>query len=232
MNFGAQRAAGLVLPARPKLGRTPRGSGADLTQEREIGYLYALMSAPSSPDPSARINPWKAVAVEEGFEGEAYPSDLPRLADALSALGGGAEWPARYLVRFRHDPEERAVAVGRVALTLRLVCQRCLGEVRVPLDAPVALALIRGEFRDEGVPDHLDPVVVEEGGIRLLDLVEDELLLAIPQFPLHAEGDCKTLAPGDAEGPAQTPRRDNPFAVLARLRVSDVTGGPQEGGKG
>lgn len=203
-----------------------------MTQGRQIGYLCALMSAPSSLDPGARINPWRAVAVEQAFEGWACASDLPRLSGVLAALDGAAEWPARYRMRFGRDPEARAVVVGRASLTLRLVCQRCLGEVGVPMDVPLALALVRTESEDEALPAHLDPVVVGEGGIRPLDLVEDELLLAIPQFPLHAEGDCEALAAGSAEGPVPTSRRDNPFSALARLQVSDATDSPDEGGKG
>lgn len=188
------------------------------------------MSAPSSLDPGARINPWRAVAVEQTFEGEARPSDLPRLTEALAALDGAAEWPARYRMRFGRDADARAVVVGQVALSLRLTCQRCLGEVRVPVDVPLSLALLRTESEVEALPAHLDPVVVEEGGIRPLGLVEDELLLAIPQFPLHAAGDCATLTTEATEGPDPRPRRENPFAVLARLQVRDASGSREEGG--
>lgn len=170
------------------------------------------------------------MAAEQEFGGQAFPSDLPRLTDALSALSGDAEWPARFSLRFGRDPEERAVARGGVELTVRLVCQRCLGDVRIPLHSPMELALVRNESQEAGVPDHLDPVLVEEGGIRPLDLVEDELLLAIPQVPLHAEGDCKPLAPEVAEGSATAPRRDNPFAVLVGLQAPTTDLG--KGGKG
>jgi uncharacterized protein len=200
-----------------------------LTQERWIGYLGALMSAHSFRDPGARIDPWKAVAAEQRFEGQAFSADLPRLTDALSALSGDAEWPARFSLRFGRDPEERAVAWGRVELTVRLVCQRCLGDVRILLDAPMDLALVRNVSQEAGVPDYLDPVLVDEGGIRPLDLVEDELLLAIPQVPLHAEGECEPLAREVAEGPAAASQRDNPFAVLVGLQAPSAD--PVEAGK-
>ncbi len=188
------------------------------------------MSAPSSRDPGARIDPWRAVAAEQRFAGAGFPSDLPRLNDALSDIGGSAEWPARFELQFGRDPESQPVALGRVELTLRLVCQRCLGEVRIPLDAPIALALVRNESQVAGLPDHLDPVVVEEGGLSPLDLVEDELLLAIPQVPLHAEGDCEPSAREFSEGPATAPSLVNPFAVLVGLQAPAAD--PVKGAKG
>ncbi len=188
------------------------------------------MSAPSSRDPGARIDPWRAVATEQRFDGEAFASDLPRLNDALSGIGGAAEWPARFDLRFGRDPESRPVALGRVALTLRLVCQRCLGEVPIPLDGPIALALVRDDSQGAGLPDHLDPVVVEEDGIRPLDLVEDELLLAMPLVPLHAEEDCEPLAREFSQGPAPAPSRVNPFAALVGLQAPVAD--PDKGGKG
>lgn len=202
----------------------------DLTPGREFGYLCALMSAPSSRDPGARINPWRAVAAEQGFTGEAFPQDLPRLTEVLAGAGGTAEWPARFVLRFGRDAEGRALVVGRAALTLSLICQRCLGEVRIPLDAPLALGLITSEVQADGLPGDLDPVLVDENGIRPLDLVEEELLLAIPQFPLHHESACKALATlprGDAD---QTPRGGNPFAVLVGLQGPARDSG--EGGQG
>jgi uncharacterized protein len=188
------------------------------------------MSAPSSRDPGARVDPWRAVAGEEEFEGGAVASDLPRLADALSTLGGEAVWPVRYRLRFGRDSEARAVVTGRVALTLRLVCQRCLGAVRIPLDLPLALVLLRSESEGQDLADHLDPVVVEGGGIRPLDLVEDELLLAIPQFPLHVAGGCETPVPATTGAAAPASRRENPFAVLRGLQAPRPDPGEGETG--
>lgn len=187
------------------------------------------MSAPSSRDPGASVDAWRAVAGEEVLEDGALPGDFPRLAEALASLGGEAEWPARYRLQFGRDSEGRAVITGRVALALRLVCQRCLGDVRIPLDLYLALGLVRTESQAQDLPDHLDPVVVAAAGIRPLDLVEDELLLAIPQFPLHAEGGCETPALArTADVPVAL--AENPFAVLRGLQARGP--GPGQGGTG
>jgi len=195
-----------------------------------IGYLCLLMSAPDSRDPGRRIDPWRAVAVEQGFAGEAFAPELPRLSDALAAQDGSAEWPARFDLRFGRDSEARPVVVGGAQLTVRLVCQRCLGEVRVPLRGSIELALVRSDAEGQGLPDHLDPVLVEADVIRPLDLVEDELLLALPQVPRHEQGHCEPPIPSRDGGPVEEPRRENPFAALVALQ--GATADPGKGSEG
>lgn len=185
------------------------------------------MSAPISRDAGTRIDPWPLVAVEQGFAGEAFASDLPRLSQALAVQQGTAEWPARFQLRFGRDASARPVATGQVSLAVRLVCQRCLDEVRVTLDGSLAVALIRRDAEAEGVPGDLDPVLVDAAGIRPLDLVEDELLLRIPQIPLHDQGGCEPPVSVRGGVAAEAPRRENPFAALAALR-----GAGAETGKG
>jgi len=188
------------------------------------------MSAPLShknkrcADAGLQIDPWQAVRSELSLEGEAYAEDLPRLADALISGGGTADWPARYSLHFGRGADGYAMASGRALLTFRPVCQRCLGEVAIPLDAPIALALIRHEAKTEAIPDHLDPLEVGERRIRSLDLVEDELLLSIPQVPVHPLGACQTpqrprVVPEEGALADQgVEASENPFAVLAGLK--------------
>jgi uncharacterized protein len=113
-------------------------------------------------------------------------------------------------------------------MTLHLTCQRCLEAMAVPVDATIALALVRGVAGAddlglaavEGVPEELDALSLGQDPIRPLDLVEDELLLAIPQIPLHLAQECG--APEPSALPQSEPEgRENPFAVLAALRGKD-----------
>jgi len=182
------------------------------------------MSSPFPREPGSKIDPWQAVAAAQRFQGEAVSSDLPRLTDVLAAQQGSAQWPARFELRFGRDSDARPVALGRVDLAATLVCQRCLGEVRVPLGGPIEVALIHSDAEAEGLPDRLDPVVVDASGIRPLDLVEDELLLTLPSVPVHDH--C--VAPASALRPDAAPRRENPFAVLTGLHRP----GADEGGEG
>ncbi len=174
------------------------------------------MSAPL-PD---WIDPWHAVQAGASFAGIVPLDCLPRLAEAVL----GSDGPCRYELAFGRDPQGRAVALGRVSMTLHLICQRCLGELAVPVDVPIALALVRvaagadvlGLAAVDDLPEELDPMPLGRDPIRPLDLVEDELLLAVPQIPLHPAQDCRPARSQVAESPAA--RRDNPFAVLAALR--------------
>ena len=132
---------------------------------------------------------------------------------------------------------------GEARASLRLVCQRCLEPMDVRIDGRVDVGIVRDEDAASHLPPDVEPMIesewrsarsdrCEEQGITVLQLVEEELLLAIPAFPLHPNVDGETgcgapagsgiaveVAPEDGvadEG--GKPVRDNPFAVLAGLK--------------
>ena len=184
----------------------------------------------SAPLPE-QLDPWRAVQCGSTFAGEAELDALPRLRAAVNGAAGGA-W---YVLSFHRDEQGQAVVTGRVSMRLRLICQRCLGEVEVEVDAAIGLVLVRavGE-RDRlglgempGLPDDLDSMPLGDEPVRALDWVEDEILLALPLVPLHPSDACgaRTDAQGDEPAPV---RRANPFAVLAALREKPSGSGADE----
>jgi uncharacterized protein len=167
------------------------------------------------------LDPWRAARSARVFSGDLDAVRLPRLAAEV-----GAHWPGRFELRFGRDPDGRAVVNGFVRLTLRLTCQRCMGEMDLPVDAEIAVGLLHTDVQSDELPDALDPVVVGDDPMRPWDLLEDELLLAIPHVPRHPAGTCPgtgrgvaAMASAETSGnPAGEPARENPFAVLAALR--------------
>lgn len=171
-----------------------------------------------------KLEPWRAVHLGLDYAGEAPLAEFPRLAAAvLGALG-----PCRYRLRFGLDDRGQAVADGQAEMTVRLTCQRCLGEVACDLDAPIALALVRAAGADalgldQGpeVAGPLEAVPLDEGPMWPLELVEDELLLALPMVPMHPPGECPAVLStqlGAAADDGDAEVRPNPFAVLASLK--------------
>jgi uncharacterized protein len=72
--------------------------------------------------------------------------------------------------------------------TVELICQRCLEGFRQPVNARIEMALVEGGA-GESVPEGCEPLIVEEGRLRPIDLVEDELIMALPLVPRHARSD-------------------------------------------
>ena len=59
-------------------------------------------------------------------------------------------------------------------------------------------------------------VVTRGGRISLAELVEEELLLALPLAPMHGEGQGCSVKPAAESGPASEPKQ-RPFAGLREL---------------
>ena len=104
---------------------------------------------------------------------------------------------------------------GRIHTTVEMVCQRCLNKMVMQIVALPKLTLLQpGETAHAEDEDAL-PL---EATVTLSELVEDELLLAMPMIPVHAESDCTAVAkPGAAPLPIAG-HKENPFAVLHGLK--------------
>lgn len=168
------------------------------------------MRSPSLPN---IIDPWQLALEDARLEGELALAALPRLA-ALNVADG------RVGVALAAGVDDRGQRFlkGRFRAELELVCQRCLGPLRLPVEVAVELGLIRSEAEADRLLARYEPLLVPEGGVVVADLVEDELLLALPQIPRHQDlracEDAGYRAP-DAAPPEAERRR--PFSVLASL---------------
>lgn len=139
------------------------------------------------------------------LSGDWQVKDFPRLKDALYASSGTLHYGLQGLPQEQGRPALRL----RVEGVLQLTCQRCLGPLEFALRSE-ALLLLFGHEAEIAVLDAEGPErIVAEREMSVLDLVEDEVLLAIPIAPRHEQ--C-SLREGDASAAQQ-----RPFAGLRAL---------------
>lgn len=156
---------------------------------------------------------------QKTVEGELVLAALPRLHEALQALGvteATAFDGMRVHYRLQGLPSRYfgEVALPMVALSLKttlpLVCQRCFEPMPEALDLAFEFALCdeppESLLEDEEV-DWLESA--DEPALEVL--VEDELLMALPIAVMH-EGACAQFQQSAGERP-------NPFAVLKQLKL-------------
>lgn len=157
------------------------------------------------------------------LSGEWPLAELDRLADLVL----GSE-PAGAPIHWQAEGEQRRVTGGEPEVWLHLTaqacvnmrCQRCLGSLAVPLDLDRWIRFVRDGAQAEALDAEMEDDVLElQRHMDLRELVEDELLLALPLVPRHdvcpqplPAGDDTTAAP-DA-----VPERPHPFAALAQLK--------------
>jgi uncharacterized protein len=166
-------------------------------------------------------DPERLCALGKVYEGDMALSELPRLADSLVDATGSA----RFRLEFGKDGENRSVVDVEVKVELHLRCQRCLEGYLEPVSTRARLALVNGPVEAERLPEELDPLLVEDERVSLRALIEDELILAVPNAPMHATEACLVdLAMVNAvsddleENSGADRRSDSPFAALASLK--------------
>lgn len=140
---------------------------------------------------------------------------LRRLADVLADDRGDLNWSVRGEVATDNVGQRQAYLVIEVSGEISLACQRCLTALpfRLSIDSRLLLVPPGKPWPEEDLEDATDespdPIeaLVEQ---PLLDLVEDEVLLALPIAPRHES--CSVPAHDDGKAAA------SPFAKLAQLK--------------
>ena len=147
----------------------------------------------------------------ESRSGGASVARLGRLSAELADALGELHWT---ITGGRHAlgmPQLSMQVKGEV----RLVCQRCLTPFAQAIATDTVLVLARDEAAADETEEKLDDdsidVIVGDAQQDLLQLVEDDALLALPLSPRH------DTCPGDAPAVPQD-KRESPFAALKGLK--------------
>lgn len=93
-----------------------------------------------------------------------------------------------------------------------LVCQRCLDLLEFPVSLDVLLTLVRSDAEAAGLTAPFETALLGDGELLLTQIIEDEVLAALPLAPKHSE----TAACGRVEQ-ANSGEMYRPMAGLADL---------------
>jgi uncharacterized protein len=134
--------------------------------------------------------------------------ELARLSDSLFDACG----ELGYELTGDCDDRQRPRVQLKVAGSVNLICQRCLRSLAFEVAVETNLLVLTGQAGGETADfDDLDGIPAN-AHTDVWSVVEDEVLLAMPISPRHAEGECSQAVK------AVTDSAVSPFAALARLK--------------
>jgi len=125
------------------------------------------------------------------LSGELDIDTLTRLKSLLHSGVGSV----RATLRFRQRGDGWLAVELDYQGSVHLVCQRCLEPFRHEVKETVNVVAADGDSLPVETPAGYEPFELEEGRLQPAQLIEDELIVAIPLVPKHARvEDCGSLA--------------------------------------
>ena len=158
-----------------------------------------------------------SLADKRGFlKGEIPITNLDRLADTLYDQSGSIA------VELFFAREGRLAKIeGRIQGVLNLKCQNCLEAISWPFDNTVKLGIVSSIDQANRLPEDFEPLLLQEDNFLLKDIIEDELMLALPPFPKHPHNCFTSNMNNSDQNPLtedeKSPQK-NPFSILANLK--------------
>jgi len=147
------------------------------------------------------------------LEGSVPVSRLTRFREMLARQSGDVHLQ----LAFSRGAQNRTHLSGILNTTVDLICQNCLAPFSLSLDCDIRFVIVENEADLNELEEGVEGFLADGREVRLAELIEDELILAVPMIPRHIDEEC----PGnnyqqDAdEVPAETETTHRPFADLA-----------------
>ena len=154
------------------------------------------------------------IAKQSELGGRLSLSEFSRLSEFLTADQGDVD----ITISFYKEGDIKTV-LGKVCAQLFLQCQRCLKPVSLTVDRQFRLGLVKSDEQARRLPKLYEPFLIDGEPVVLSELIEDELILAIPDIPKHNECQLEQMTFGKIDIEEQA--EPNPFAILAKLKSKE-----------
>jgi uncharacterized protein len=163
-----------------------------------------------SPARSELVNALELAGREAVLARDYELATLPRLSDAGAMAGTVANAQLQFALF-----ERRPTIAARVSGVAVLTCQRCLRPCERTIDEQ-ALLMVVADVNDD-IAGGYEPWVGDAEHLSLVAVVEEQMLLALPLAPMHANSDdCRAATATEAPRDGREDRQ-RPFANLRDL---------------
>ena len=120
-----------------------------------------MLNGPIPP----HVDPRKLADREATLEGQLELASLPRLCDPLSDTVGAVQ--AKF--HFARDEQKTVVIRSELEVEVKMVCQRCLELVALPIRSECEYAVVRVGANTQSLPKGYDVLEVGEEPLELLE---------------------------------------------------------------
>ncbi len=163
------------------------------------------------------VDPIKAAQKRLDYDGIIQVGLFKRLEEAVE----GVKCDADVSLSFGFDEQRLVVISGKASIEVDLQCQRCNEVFPHHCDVDFTYTPNLGK-KSEDAPESYDLVDRNEfGEVDLIQLVEDEFIIGLPQVAMHDPSDCRVDSDNMVFGdiPDEVPEdKPNPFDVLKSLK--------------
>ncbi len=148
----------------------------------------------------------------ENISGSSSISELERLASVCADQSGRLTWKVSGFL----DNHYRSCLLLNVVGNVNLVCQRCLNTFVYRLESSTTVMVAKTEADADEMEASFDDedsveVIVTDEKVNMMDLIEDEALLALPLSARH------DVCP-DSSLSSWKEKKESPFSVLKELK--------------
>ena len=144
--------------------------------------------------------------------------DLHRFSD-LAKFGNR---DVNFWLSFLFDEKGKCYIDGKADVSVKLECNRCSNLYSYLIDTTFLLYPVNREHITDPLYEGLDIVIMDNDLLSINNLIEDELLLNLPEIPMHEEDDLNCCSSQTQLLSAnQVKQQDNPFAVLKDLHKTN-----------
>jgi uncharacterized protein len=147
------------------------------------------MKRPNAAGIPKQVDAAKAISAGQRFVGTLPLAHLPRLGAQLADNSGALDVD----LAAAREAAGAAWLSGRIGGTLSLTCQRGLHPFSWECAIEPRLRLVSSEAEEQRVLKDCEPYLIQDDVLPLRDLIEDEVLLALPIVPRCDDPDCQPL---------------------------------------
>lgn len=142
--------------------------------------------------------------------------DLPRWSEVARG-----EIVVEVSLEFQRDEASRPCVKGSYRARSDMLCRRCSEVLPHEMTGDFQLTIVRDDEAASRLAGERDVLLAEREVLDVAEVLEDELLMAMPE-ELCREEKCERMLPRDFPAPdgevAPAAEHDNPFAAIAKLR--------------